>query len=96
MIELLKELLAPPGVSGDEKAAADTVSRILKPLGAVTRTPLGSVLCHMPVKREGLPRLMLTAHLDQVGLICERVDEKGFIKAAPCGGIDRRCLAGAG
>jgi endoglucanase len=95
MIDLLKKLLAPPGVTGDEKSAADAASLLLEPWGAISRTPLGSVICRMPTLREGLPRVLLTAHLDQIGLMGICVTEEGFLKAAPCGGVDRRSLAGA-
>ena len=95
MINLLKNLLAAPGVSGDEKAVADAARLLLEPWGAVSKTPLGSVICHMPALRKGLPRVLLTAHLDQIGLMGICVTEEGFLRAAPCGGVDRRSLAGA-
>jgi endoglucanase len=95
MIDLLEKLLAPPGVSGDENSAADAAGLLLEPWGAVSRTPLGSVICRMPALREGLPKVLLTAHLDQIGLMGICVTEEGFLRAAPCGGVDRRSLAGA-
>ncbi len=95
MLELLKTLCPATGVSGDEAEAAKVAEQLLSPLGQVTHTPLGSVLCHLPPARPGLPRVMLAAHLDQVGLIVTRVTDKGFLKVAACGGPDRRTLAGA-
>lgn len=95
MIELLSALCAAPGVSGDESAAAAVSSRLLSTLGEVSVTPLGSVLCFVPPKKEGLPRVLLTAHIDQIGLMVTRVADSGFVRVAPCGGLDRRGLAGA-
>lgn len=95
MIQLLKALCAAPGVSGDEAAAAGAASKFLSELGEVSVTPTGSVLCRIPPKRAGLPRVLLTAHLDQIGLMVTRVTDRGFLRVAPCGSPDRRGLAGA-
>ncbi|MFV0496849.1 MAG: M20/M25/M40 family metallo-hydrolase [Candidatus Fimivivens sp.] len=95
MLDLLKTLCPATGVSGDESDAAKVAELLLSPLGRVAHTPLGSVLCYMPSTKPGLPRVMLAAHLDQVGLIVTRITDKGFLKVAACGGPDRRTLAGA-
>ena len=95
MLDLLKTLCPATGVSGDERDAAKAAEQLLLPLGSVQHTPLGSVLCQLPPARAGLPRVMLAAHLDQVGLIVTRITDKGFLKVAACGGPDRRTLAGA-
>lgn len=95
MFNDLEILCAAPGVSGDEGGAAEAAERLLSPLGEVTRTPLSSVLCRMKPARAGLPHVMLTAHLDSIGMMVTRITDKGFVKAAPCGGLDRRSLSGA-
>lgn len=95
MLELLKTLCPATGVAGDEADAAKAGEKLLSPLGQVTHTPLGSVLCHIPSPKPGLPRVMLAAHIDQIGLIVTRITDKGFLKVAACGGPDRRTLAGA-
>ncbi|MEG1774546.1 MAG: M42 family peptidase, partial [Oscillospiraceae bacterium] len=78
MFKLICALCAAAGVSGDEQAAAEAAVRLLSPLGPCTLTPLGSVLCRPVPKRSGLPRVMLTAHLDQIGLMVTRITDKGF------------------
>lgn len=95
MLNDLEILCAAPGVSGDEGGAAEAAEFLLSPLGEVTRTPLGSVLCRMKPARAGLPHVMLTAHLDSIGMMVTQITDKGFVKAAPCGGLDRRSLSGA-
>lgn len=95
MLDLLKTLCPATGVSGDEADAAKAAEKLLSPLGRVEHTPLGSVLCYVPPVKAGLPRVMLVAHLDQVGLMVTRITDKGFLKVAACGGPDRRTLAGA-
>ena len=95
MLNDLEILCVAPGVSGDEGGAAEAAEFLLSPLGEVTRTPLGSVLCRMKPARAGLPHVMLTAHLDSIGMMVTQITDKGFVKAAPCGGLDRRSLSGA-
>ena len=95
MIELLRALCAPAGVSGDERAAAEAAGEILRPLGEVSFTPLGGVACRVSSAAADAPLVLLTAHLDEIGLMVIRLTRDGFLKAAPCGGADRRSLAGA-
>ena len=95
MLELLQTLCAPAGVSGDEAEAVKAAERLLAPLGSVEHTPLGSIICRIPPAKLGLPRVMLAAHIDQIGMIVTRITDKGFLKVAPCGGLDRRSLSGA-
>ncbi len=85
MIELIKTLCAPSGVAGDEAPAAAVAAELLKPLGTVHTTPLGSVICDIPCGDDTLPRVMLTAHLDRIGLIVTRITDKGFLKVSPAG-----------
>lgn len=89
--ELLRALCAAPGVSGRETAAALAARELLAPLGQLWETPLGSLCCRLP--GEG-PTVMLTAHLDQIGLVVSGVTDQGFLRVASCGGVDRRLLPG--
>ena len=95
MIELLSKLCLPAGVPGDEAPAAAVAAELLKPLGNVYTTALGSVICSFPSEYEKVPHIMLTAHLDRIGLVVTRITDKGFLKVAPCGSPDLRSLLGA-
>ncbi len=89
---LLQTLCSLDGISGDEEYIYDEVAKILTPLGSVSRSPLGSVVCDLGGSG---PVIMLTAHLDRIGMIVTRVTEEGFVKMAGVGGVDRRSLAAA-
>ena len=107
--DVLKRLTDAKGVAGDEHSAARVALELLKEVAPRCETSFdchGSVVGI--IKRaigkgnpaEGghgstaaVPTVLLDAHIDQVGLIVTLIDEKGFIKAEPCGGIDRRALA---
>ncbi|MFA9381856.1 MAG: M42 family peptidase, partial [Acetanaerobacterium sp.] len=90
-------LTRPVGVSGDETEAAAVAARLLAPYGAVRIDALGNVLCTVnptavtPPAEAG-EHLLLDAHLDQIGLIVQSIDDKGFIRVANCGGVDRRVV----
>lgn len=89
---ILMLLAASTGVSGDEQSAADTAIEIMKPLGKCERGALGTVICRVRDGGENAAHLMLCAHIDQIGLIVTRVDEKGFLRVSNVGGIDRATL----
>lgn len=91
--QLLLEFSARLGVAGRESDAAAFAAGLLAPYGKVQTTPLGSVLCTVREPKPGQSHLLLDAHLDEIGMIVTSVGEEGFLRVAPCGGIDRRILA---
>ena len=92
MEELLLALCAAEGVTGHESAAAAVAARLLaRHCEDVYIDKLGSVIGNRPGKG---PRLLLDAHLDQIGMAVTAVEEGGFLRVTPCGGMDLRVLAG--
>ena len=100
--QLLERLSNASGVSGDEgeirTIVLEQVRDYLKSsgqTGEVKVDALGSVLVHLPGSGE-TPRLkvMLAAHMDEVGLMVTRGDGKGFYRFETVGGIDPRQLPG--
>ena len=88
----LERLCLVNGPSGFEQNVADAAERLLRPLTDETyRTALGSVV---GVRRSGAPgakRLLLDAHMDEVGAIVTGHKE-GFLRFRPLGGVDPRML----
>ena len=85
-------LCALPGPSGFESGVAKAASQLLRPLvDEVYTTRLGSVVGVRRCGREKAPRLLLDAHLDEVGFIVTGCEE-GFLRFAPLGGVDPRML----
>ena len=92
MEELLLALCAAEGVAGHESAAAETVAEMLrKTCEDVHIDALGSVVGDRPGKG---PRLLLDAHLDQIGMVVTAIEPGGFLRVTSCGDMDRRILAG--
>lgn len=95
METLLRQLCEVPGVGG-QKAASTRAAELLSGVAdTVTVDALGSVIATRKAADPAAPTLLLEAHLDQVGFLVTRVDDKGFVRVAPCGGADRRTLPAA-
>jgi len=94
---LLKRLSETPGVAGREERVREIVIEALAPLtDELSVDALGNVIA---IKRgragkgKTAPlRIMLDAHMDEIGFMARYVDERGFIRIQPLGGFDPRVL----
>lgn len=85
----LSELSGP---SGFEDRAAARVKELLVPyMDETSIDALGNVIGVKRCGKEGAKRLLIDAHIDEVGLIVTGIEE-GFVKFAALGGIDPGCL----
>ncbi len=91
-VELLKELTEAFGVPGQEGAIREIVRRELGGLTAITEDAMGSLICHKPSASGKGPKVMLAAHMDEIGFVVRHISDKGFIKIHPLGGFDPRML----
>ncbi len=92
MFELLKSLCSANGTSGSETAAAKVASELLSKYMPVSVDVRGNVIGDTGVEGS---KILLDAHLDQIGFTVTSVDDKGFLKVAKVGGIDPIVLAAA-
>lgn len=95
MLSLIKELCAQNGVSSFEEG----VRAYLKEKAAFFATELrvdalGNLIVFKKGKKSTGNKLMLCAHMDEVGLIIQHITEDGYLKFLCVGGIDRRVLIG--
>jgi putative aminopeptidase FrvX len=89
---LLKKLTEASGVSGNEKEVRDLIyEEILPYVDTIKIDRLGNLIAEKKGRKD-YPRIMLAAHMDEVGFIVQSIDENGFIKFLPVGGIDNRIL----
>ena len=89
-LDLLTALAGTHGTSGQEDRVRAIVAGELEPLcDRVEVDPLGNV---MGVRGGDGPRLMLAAHMDEIGLMVTHIDDRGFLKVIPIGGWDARTL----
>lgn len=89
--KLLKALTEAHGVPGYEVEIRALLRDYLDPLGTITQDKLGSVICRQ--SGDG-PRIMLAAHMDEIGFIISHVTEEGFLKFLQLGGWWDQVLLG--
>lgn len=90
--QLLKALSEAPGPSGFEELVREIVVSEFSLLGAALEYDgLGSVLATLPGGAPG-PRIMVTAHLDEVGLMVQYVTADGFLRVKTLGGVLEQAL----
>ncbi len=91
--KLLQELTEAHGIPGYEAPIRAVVRRHLEPLGELTQDKLGSVICRKVGQAES-PRVMLAAHMDEIGFMVKHITQEGFIKFLPLGGWFDQVLLG--
>lgn len=91
MKNLLFDLCSANGVSGEEGSVSKIAKLILGTYANVKNDTNGNLIAEFG-KTDAKYSIMLDAHIDQIGLIITHIDSNGFVKASPCGGIDRRVL----
>ncbi len=91
-LALLTELCETPGTSGREERIREVVRRELEPVcEAVEVDPVGNLIARRPGR--GGPRVMLAAHLDEIGFMVTHIEDGGFLRMLPLGGFDPKTLS---
>lgn len=96
-MKLLRELAEMSGVSGREERVRKFIIEELTPLVDEIRTDtLGNVIGYKQGKgrspKGGRKKIMLAAHMDEIGFVVSYIEEKGFLRIQPAGGFDPRTL----
>ncbi|MDW8003874.1 MAG: M20/M25/M40 family metallo-hydrolase [Thermofilaceae archaeon] len=92
-LELLQKLTNAFGVSGFEEEVRSFLESFIAGLGfEVTVDRLGSLIAHLPGEGK---KVVLVAHMDEIGMVVRHVDERGFVYLTPVGGVNTRVLPGS-
>lgn len=90
----IKTLCTAIGVAGLENLASKAAAEMLKEYtNDVKIDHFGNVIGMIHSKKENAQTILLDAHIDEIGMIVVAIDDKGYLKVANCGGIDRRLLS---
>lgn len=92
-VAFLRQLLDTPGPSGFETGPARVWRTEAEKFAApVTVDISGNSLA--TINPDGSPRVMLTGHIDEIGLMIVHIDDEGFLYFSPIGGWDSQVLVG--
>lgn len=93
---LLQELAEARGISGNEKAVREIILNAVRESCDETRVDaLGNLICLRKACRQAPQaprRVMIAAHMDEIGLITTGINNDGTLRFAKVGGIDDRIL----
>ena len=85
MFDLIKRLTQSFGVSGNEEEIRETIiDEIKNDIQEIKVDTLGNLIATKPGKGK---KIMVAAHMDEIGVIATYIDEKGFIRFSNIGGV---------
>lgn len=94
-ISLLKKLCLSNGISGDENSIREIIIYEIKDhCDSIMVDNLGNIIVYKKGKNKSKLKLMLSAHMDEVGFVVTSITNDGYIKFSAVGGIDRRVVLG--
>lgn len=94
MINELKNLCLIDGVSGDESKVREYIISKIKDKCEYSVDPMGNVIAFKKGKKQPKNKVMISAHMDEVGFIVTYVCDNGFLKFTNVGGIDPKIAVG--
>lgn len=95
MLENLKELCLLNGISGDEKSVREyIISQIKDYVQSYTVDNLGNLIVFKKGKSSSDKKVLVSAHMDEVGLIATYINYDGTIKFDTIGGINPDVIIG--
>ena len=94
MVELLKELCLLDGISGREDKVRDFIVSRIKDKCEYETDPMGNVIAFKKGRRRADKKVMLSAHMDEVGFIVTYICDNGFLKFTNVGGVDSKVTLG--
>lgn len=93
LADTLEKLSNACGVTGREDEVRELLKTMLKPhVDEVGEDKLGNVIGVKRGKKKKTPKVMLAAHMDEIGLIVKNITKNGFLQFAKLGGMDDRIL----
>jgi putative aminopeptidase FrvX len=95
LTDFLQKATEIDGVSGSEMNVSNFIAEVFAPfLDDTRRDNLGNLILMKKGLEKGAPRLLLCAHMDEIGLMVTRLEEHGFLRFTAIGGFDQRTLPG--
>lgn len=84
-MELIKKLVSAFGPSGREDEIREVIKSEIAPfVDEITVDNMGNLICR---KKGDGKKLMMTAHMDEIGIMVTHIDKNGFVRFASVGGV---------
>ncbi|MCE5208908.1 MAG: M42 family peptidase [Chloroflexi bacterium] len=94
-LDFLKTLSDASGVSGAEGPIRDILKEVIKPFAdEITEDDMGNLITFKKAMVHPAAKVLLAAHMDEIGLMITVEEGDGLYQFEPVGGIDLRQLAG--
>lgn len=91
--QYLRQIIDIPTPSGFEQRGQELFKLTAEPyVDSVTTDVLGNVIALK--KGKGKQKLMITAHMDEIGFMVKYIDDSGMLYIVPIGGVDMMLLPG--
>lgn len=85
-LQMLKELTDAKGIPGNEREPRDVMKKYIAPYAdEIAQDGIGSLIAKK-VGNENGPKIMVAGHLDEVGFMVTRIEDKGFLRFQTAGG----------
>ncbi len=94
MLKYLEELCLLNGISGDEDKVRAYIVEKIKDKCEYKIDPLGNLLAFKKGKNRAKNKVMISAHMDEVGFIVTYICDNGFLKFTSVGGFDSKVAVG--
>ena len=94
MLNTLKELCLLDGTSGREEKIREYIISKIEGKCDYNVDPMGNILAFVKGKSVPQNKVMLSAHMDEVGFIVTYICDNGFLKFASVGGVDSKVVNG--
>lgn len=92
--QIFRTLSEAPGVSGYEQAVVAPIREGCPWADEIRTDKLGNLIMLKEGRGNERPKIMLAAHMDEIGLIVTKIEKDGFLRFSTIGGFDQRVLLG--
>jgi putative aminopeptidase len=93
---MIRELTTIPGVSSREDEVMKYMYRSFQKFTSNLQIDvLGNIICHFPAKNQKAKKVMIFAHMDEIGFIVRQIEPNGYLRFDRVGGVHVQVLPGA-
>ncbi|MEA4929411.1 MAG: M20/M25/M40 family metallo-hydrolase [Candidatus Limiplasma sp.] len=88
METIIRQLTALYGPSGREAQVAEAIEALVRDhVDSIRRDALGNLICEKKGTNPHGKRILLAAHMDQIGLVVTHVEKEGYLRVSNVGGV---------